>query len=97
MLANFTLTNRSDYTYKDFTVKCIHSALSGTVIDRNTHTIYELVKAHSTKKFRDVNLGFIHSHSQAAYTAHRQRPTDVSSGSRTVKLTVSVYFPNYPR
>ena len=61
MLANFTLTNRSDYTFKDFTVKCIHSALNGAVIDRNTHAIYEIVKAHSTKKFRDVNLGFIHS------------------------------------
>lgn len=61
MLANFTVTNKSDYQFKDFTVKCIHSAASGTVIDRNTQTIYDIVKAHSTKKFREVNMGFIHS------------------------------------
>jgi hypothetical protein len=32
MLANFTVTNKSDHTFKDFTVKCIHSAPSGTLI-----------------------------------------------------------------
>ena len=61
MLGSFTVTNKSDYQFKDFTVRCVHSAASGTVIDSNTHTVYDLVKAHSTKKFKEVNMGFIHS------------------------------------
>jgi hypothetical protein len=42
--------------------------------------------------------GFHHlSMVAAAYAAHRHRPTDVSSGSRAVKLSMSIYYPSCPR
>ena len=61
MIANFTIKNKSNYDVKDLEVKCTHSANSGTVIDSNDRTIYEIVKAHSTKKVNDFNMGFIHT------------------------------------
>jgi len=61
MIANFTIKNMGNYDVKDLEVKCTHSANSGTVIDSNDRTIYEIVKAHSTKKVNDFNMGFIHS------------------------------------
>jgi hypothetical protein len=67
MLATFTFKNDNDFDVKDVAVQCDHSANSGTVIDRNTRTIYEVVKAHSTKTVRGFNMGFINS--QAASTA----------------------------
>jgi hypothetical protein len=44
---------------KDLSVKCRHSAPSGTEIDSNQRTIYEVVPANSTKTVHDVNMGFI--------------------------------------
>jgi hypothetical protein len=67
MIANFTITNNSKYDVKDIEVKCTHSAHSGTVIDSNDRTVYEIVKAHATKKVNDFNMGFIHS--QAAQSS----------------------------
>jgi hypothetical protein len=61
MIANFTITNNSNSDVKDIEVKCTHSADSGTVIDSNDRTIYEIVKAHATKKVNEFNMGFIHS------------------------------------
>lgn len=61
MEANFTVKNDSDYDVKDLEIKCRHFANSGTEIDSNTRTIYEVVKAHSTRKFNKFNMGFIHS------------------------------------
>lgn len=61
MMANFTINNPSDHSFKDFEITCNHFAKSGTRIDSNTRTIYEIVKAHSKRTFRDFNMGFIHS------------------------------------
>ena len=61
MEADFVVKNDSNYTIKDFEIKCVHFAKSGTEIDSNTRTIYDTVKAHSTKKFPNFNMGFIHS------------------------------------
>jgi hypothetical protein len=61
MLATFSIKNDSDYDVKDLELKCIHSAPSGTVIDQNEQTVYQIVKAHSTRILRDVNMGFIAS------------------------------------
>jgi hypothetical protein len=60
MEADFTVKNNSNYNVKDFEIKCTHFARSGTEIDSNTRTIYDIVKAHSTKKFPNFNMGFIH-------------------------------------
>jgi hypothetical protein len=67
MIADFTITNPTQYRFKDFEVKCTHYAPSGTEIDSNTRTIYEIVEPHSTKFVNQMNMGFIHS--QAAESA----------------------------
>lgn len=61
MVANFTVKNNSSNSIKDFEITCNHFAKSGTKIDSNVRTIYEVVKAHSTRKFPNFNMGFIHS------------------------------------
>jgi hypothetical protein len=61
MLADFTIMNSNDFPVKDITIRCTHAANSGTEIDRNIHTIYEVVKPKKRRSFRKVNMGFIHS------------------------------------
>jgi hypothetical protein len=61
MLADFTIRNNSDRDVKDLEIRCEHAGPSGTVIDHNEQTIYEIVKAHSTRTLREVNMGFIAS------------------------------------
>lgn len=67
MEATFTIKNDSNFDLKDFEIKCEHFSKSGTSIDSNNRTIYDVVKAHSRKKFPNFNMGFIHS--QAATTS----------------------------
>jgi hypothetical protein len=61
MLANFTIRNNGDRDVKDLDIRCEHAGPSGTVIDHNEQTVYEIVKAHSTRTLREVNMGFIAS------------------------------------
>jgi hypothetical protein len=66
MLATFTLNNKSRFNVKDITVRCEHAAPSGTTIDSNRGTIYEVVKAKSKKTVREFNMGFIHSQARSS-------------------------------
>lgn len=59
-LADFTFENKGAADIKDVEVKCTHFGPSGTAIDTNTSTIYEIVKAKSTKSIRRFNMGIIH-------------------------------------
>ncbi len=61
MTASFTFVNPSDYDVKDLKVRCTHSAPSGTKIDENTRTVFEVVSARSSKAIREFNMGFVHS------------------------------------
>lgn len=61
MIADFTFRNDNPFPVKDLTVRCIHSAPSGTEIDRNTRVIYEIVPAHGTKLVPHFSMGFIAS------------------------------------
>jgi hypothetical protein len=61
MDANFTVRNNNDFPVKDLEITCEHSASSGTVIDHNTRTIYQVVPPHSIQSFRNFDMGFIHS------------------------------------
>ena len=61
MIADFTITNLSNYAVKDLDVTCTHHANSGTEIDSNSRTIYETVPARGKKVVRNFNMGFIHS------------------------------------
>lgn len=61
MVATFKISNKSDYSIKDIEIACTHSANSGTVIDSNTRTLYEIVQPGQTRRFPKVNMGLIHS------------------------------------
>src|SRR6266481_4898064 len=43
MEADFTIKNNSNYNIKDLEIRCRHSAKSGTEIDSNTRTIYDVI------------------------------------------------------
>jgi hypothetical protein len=61
MVADFSIKNTSDYDLKDISIRCRHSAPSGTVIDSNERTIYEIIKAKTIKPIRHFSMGFVHS------------------------------------
>ena len=61
MVATFRISNKSEYSIKDIEIACTDSANSGTVIDSNTRTLYEIVKPGQTRRFPNVNMGLIHS------------------------------------
>jgi len=60
MLLDFTVRNDSDFAVKDITIKCSHYGKSGTMIDSNTRTIYEVIPAYGTMSKSKWNMGFIH-------------------------------------
>jgi hypothetical protein len=57
MMVDVTIANGVETPLKDIELTCISSAPSGTKIDRNVRTIYEIVK--TKRRFRDFNMGFI--------------------------------------
>ena len=61
MVASFVISNNNPAPIKDVQVTCVHAADSGTVIDRNTRTIFERIESGSYFYVRDLNMGFIHS------------------------------------
>jgi hypothetical protein len=67
MMATFVVKSTSPFDIKDIAIHCTDLAPSGTVVDVNDRTIYEIVKANGTKTFREINMGFIHS--QASNTS----------------------------
>jgi hypothetical protein len=67
ILATFTVKNGNDFDVKDLRVRCEAFGKSGTRIDRNTRTVFDVVKAKGTKKLPEMNLGFVNS--QAAKLA----------------------------
>ena len=67
MTADFTITNNSLYDVKDIEIKCQHFSKSGTNIDSNSRTIYEIFPSGKSRYFPEFNMGFIHD--QASKTA----------------------------
>ena len=61
MIATFVIYNDNTFPIKDVAVTCTHAADSGTIIDSNTRTIYELIKARGYYSVVKLNMGFIHS------------------------------------
>lgn len=66
LVVDITLRNDALSNLKDFQITCESKGHSGTVIDSNTRVLYEVVDARSTRTFRKVNMGLLHS--QAAST-----------------------------
>lgn len=61
MVASFSFTNGSNHDVKDVEITCKHYAPSGTQIDENTRTIYEVFQAHKKKRIQEFEMGLIHS------------------------------------
>ena len=75
MLVNLTIENPTEYSVKDVSITCTHYAPSGTEIDSNSRTVYEVVPAKGRKAIREFNMGFIHS--QASTTNCEIRDLEV--------------------
>jgi hypothetical protein len=65
MEATFTVNNQSKRDIKDIEIECVHFAPSGTKIDSNRRTIYEVVKAGGARTFPKFNMGFIHTQAKS--------------------------------
>ena len=61
MSADFTIRNNGAVAVKDIEIECIHFGPSGTKIDSNKRTLYEIVGAGQARTFKDFDMGFIHS------------------------------------
>jgi hypothetical protein len=61
MMATFRVKNGYSRPVKDLEFTCVHSAPSGTVIDQNVRTVYEVIGAGKTRKLPETNMGFMHS------------------------------------
>jgi len=61
VLAKISIENKNAENVKDFEIECIHSGPSGTVIDRNKKTIYQVIQAGKTVTLKALKMGFIHS------------------------------------
>ena len=61
MIADFVITNPSPWRVKDLEITCKHYGPSGTEIDSNVRTVYEIVEPKSTKRVSQFNMGFIRS------------------------------------
>jgi len=57
----FTFGNKGAADVKNIRVTCTHYGAGGAVINANTRTIYETVKAKSSKTIRGFNMGPVHS------------------------------------
>lgn len=66
MIANFTIINNGSRDVKDIQITCTHYAPSGTEIDSNTRTIYQIVKAGKRKTIKNFNMGFINSQARSS-------------------------------
>jgi hypothetical protein len=64
MEATFTVANGSQYPVKDIEIICTHFAKSGTKIDSNRRTIFDVIPANGKKTFPKFNMGFIHSQAE---------------------------------
>lgn len=62
-----TIVNDNAFAVRDVEITCKHSAPSGTQIDSNTRTVYEIVPAKGTNRISEFNMGFINH--QAVSTA----------------------------
>lgn len=67
MEVSVTFVNKGARSVKDVELTCEHFSNSGTRIDSNKRTIYEIVPTLKSKSIRNFNMGFIHS--QAAKTS----------------------------
>lgn len=66
MEADFVVENGNRFAVKDIRIVCVHTAPSGTLIDRSRKTIYEIIPGDSSASFKKVNMGFLHSQAKTS-------------------------------
>jgi len=66
MMATFRVRNGYSRPVKDLEFTCVHSAPSGTVIDRNVRTVYQVIGAGKTRRFTEINMGFINTQASSS-------------------------------
>jgi len=67
LVVDITLRNDALSNLKDFQITCESKGHSGTVVDSNTRTLYEVVDARSTRTFRKLNMGLLHSQANTTH------------------------------
>lgn len=60
-ISRLKIRNDAPFAIKDLVLRCVHQGNSGTDMDRNTRTIFEIVPANDEKTIRGINMGFISS------------------------------------
>ena len=66
LLMDFTMRNYGLSHLKDFVIECDIKGPSGTVMDQNRITLYQMIEAGTTRTFRKVNMGLVNSQSTNA-------------------------------
>jgi hypothetical protein len=61
MMATFLLRNYNPMPMKDIEVTCSSSGPSGSIIDTNSRTIFDVVQQKSYLQVDNLNMGFIRS------------------------------------
>ena len=61
MIANFTIKSTLQFQVRDISIRCAGFGNGGTQLTRIDRTLYEIVPAKTTKRFNNVNMGFIPS------------------------------------
>jgi hypothetical protein len=65
-LWDVTLRNKSKTaTWADLKYRTFYYAASGTLVQSERHTLYEMLRPGETKRFREINDGFINSQAQS--------------------------------
>lgn len=66
MMVSFSIKNDNSFAVKDLAINCAHQGKSGTLIDSNQRTIFDVIPPKSMKKFRNFNMGFIHTQADSS-------------------------------
>lgn len=54
-----TIKNENTFSIKDVAINCDFFAPSGTIVSSRRETVFEIIKAHGSKKMAGVNFGFV--------------------------------------
>jgi hypothetical protein len=92
MEASFTIHNKGTQDLKDIEIECTHYAPSGTKIDSNTRTVYEIVKAGESRTFTKFNMGFIHDQANKSVAVIKSA-AKVPAGSVEIPASPAVEKP----
>lgn len=66
MIGHFTIKSALQFEVRDIKIACVTAGASGTALSTVQQTIYDYVPAKSTKRFPNVNMGFINTQSASA-------------------------------